>query len=131
MTALTAEIRARMDKVRALIDSPNPGEAAAARARYAEMQTKYGTAREPEPIWRQDLSERLSHHQAQRAKAIAQLADQAVGDLIDKGYFVHDLNGEWLITPADDLARIIHRGHDPAYLIAVAAMIPTASELPA
>lgn len=128
MSALTAEIRARMEKVRALMDSPNPGEAAAARARYVEMQAKYGPAPEPQPIWRQELSESLRRHRQERGSQIVELTIRALRDLEAKGYFAQGIDGEWLISPADDLAHIIARGRDPIDLIAAAAQLIIISE---
>lgn len=124
-------IASRMEKVRRLMDSPNPGEAAAARARYAEMQAKYGDAPRSAPACRQDVMEAVHRQQQQRQQWIDDLLDEAVEKIEAKGYALFELNGGWYITPADDIGRVIHEGHDADWLIACAEMLPLAADLPA
>lgn len=100
---MSPEIIARLDKVRKLMDSPNPGEAAAAAARYYEMLGKYLP----------DLAkERI---------------DQAVDEIERKGYAVWEIDGGWYVTPADDLAKVIAHGDVSAALIGCASQLPDLS----
>lgn len=131
MTGLTAAIRARMDKVRALMDSPNPGEAAAARARYADMQAKYGAKDEHLPAYRSDLLERVRQHKQTQQEWMEELADQAVDHLHAKGFAVFELNDGWYITPDEDVGRVLHKGTGLEALIILAATLLHVSESPA
>lgn len=125
---MTPEIRERMEKVRRLIDSPNAGEADAARIRYAEMLAKYGCAEKPQPCG--DIFDQLAEHYRRRAKWAAELAameevadpvDDALKRLFATGYGVLDEgNGGLFITPLDDVSKILYRGLAPEQLASIA-----------
>lgn len=138
MITASTKIRERMEKVRALMDSPNPGEAAAAREKYAELQAKYASFRPEDGVFNSDsfaqTGEAIARAAAlrqQHEEWIASLASQAVDDLLAKGYVVLTLGDGWYIAPSDDVGRVLHRGDDPLELVSYAATIPPAAEYPA
>lgn len=134
MITASAKIHERMEKVRALMDSPNPGEAAAAREKYAELQAKYALSRPDAGMFNSDAlakaRDRAIAMQLQQQEWIASLATQAVDDLLAKGYVVLTLGDGWYIAPTDDVGRVLHRGDDPLELVSYAATIPPAAEYP-
>lgn len=126
---MTPAIRERMDKVRRLMDSPNAGEAEAARVRYAEMQAKYG-AGEARSTGLTDFFAILAQHHQRRQQWAEELADaegqgdpvaDAVQRLAAAGYGVQDEGEHGLyITPLDDVSTILHRHLSPEQLPAIA-----------
>lgn len=125
---MTPEIRERMEKVRRRIDSPNAGEADAARIRYAEMLAKYGCAAKPPPSG--DIFDKLAEHYRRLAKWAAELAamgnpvdlvNEAIYRLFSAGYGVQDEGDDVLyITPLDDVSTILYRHLSPEQLPAIA-----------
>lgn len=123
---MTPAIRERMDKVRRLMDSPNAGEAEAARIRYAEMQAKYG-AGEARSTGLTDIFDVLAQHHQRRQQWAEELAEgqgDPVGDAIERlaaaGYGVLSEAQGLYITPRDDISIILYRHLSPEQLPAIA-----------
>lgn len=125
---MTPEIRERMDKVRRLMDSPNAGEAEAARIRYAEMQAKYG-AEEARSTGPTDFFAILAQHHQRRQQWAEELTKSKgqgdpVADAVERlaaaGYGVLSEAQGLYITPRDDISIILYRHLSPEQLPVIA-----------